>query len=181
MALDFHKFQADVKSAAKRTFLRFQQREGIEKIEGYALYTDSSVMTLCSAVNTDYHLKSMIDSDPDKEPDDDVYYRWSTADWCFEAEDRRELDAISLTLAREARLVVDSEEFEAFRENVYEACVGALESLVNEGFFQSPGKDPAIAFAVSDTDLGEKEVEWIERLNSPSASKEFELWFESNA
>ncbi|AWI27357.1 DUF4303 domain-containing protein [Streptomyces tirandamycinicus] len=69
-------------------------------------------------------------------------------------------------------------ERERRREAVYEACVTALESLVEEGVFGTARIRVAV-FAVSDVEDPVREVEWIRRLNLPSRSRD--VWADAVA
>ncbi|MEV4920651.1 DUF4303 domain-containing protein [Streptomyces tirandamycinicus] len=62
-------------------------------------------------------------------------------------------------------------ERERRRAAVYEACVTALESLVEEGVFGTAGIR-VVVFAISDVEDPVREVEWIRRLNPPSRSRD---------
>ncbi|WP_309144063.1 DUF4303 domain-containing protein [Streptomyces sp. PKU-MA01144] len=133
---------------------------------GYALYSDADAMTVCLSANTRAHLASMRTTDPD----DAEYYVWTPAEWALEGISHEHFDALCRKSAASSA-TGGATERERRREAVYEACVTALESLVEEGVFGTAGIR-VVVFAVSDVADPVREVEWIRRLNPPSRSRD---------
>jgi hypothetical protein len=61
---------------------------------------------------------------------------------------------------------------DAFRNQVYGACVAVLESLEREGFFGGPDRDEVVVFAVSDDEDPARDRRWIHRLNPPRLARQ---------
>ena len=169
MSIDFLEIEKRIEQALQKVFARFQEKLAEEIIVGYALYTDASVMSISSAVNTKSHLLSLVREDPE----DAEYYRWSPAEWAYEAEDDSELDEISSIIRKESNNIQDFDEFNGFRWQICEVCVKALESLVRKKFFRVGEEVSVIVFTMSDTDIPDREIEWINRLNDTDLSSRF--------
>lgn len=159
----------EVERAARAAFLGLLDARPAADYCGYALYSDAGAMTVCCAVNTVSNLAQLRAESP-AEAD---YYEWTPAEWAMEGVAAEQFASICRRL-HAARPDDDGAEFTRFRDTVYEACVGALESLAAAGTF-GPGTDHVVVFAVSDPDDEDpaREAEWIRRLNPPDQADRF--------
>lgn len=173
MDFDFSLLIQEIKTAAMQAFAEMYERCREEQVIAFALYSDEGAMTVCPAVNTDTHLDGMITG----EAEDALYFKYEPAEWKFEGQGAEEaFGAIcsklrSFVLTKDPSASHEDGRFEAFREELYETCIGALEELVRSGFFaRLAGRDIIVLFAVSDY---EYETEWymrmIRRLNADDA------------
>jgi hypothetical protein len=171
--LSFAALQKRIEDAARNAFQEVARNHPAERLCAYALYSDSSAMTVCPSVNSLSHLVKVQATDPS----DPYYYKWSPAEWAFEFEGAAEnFNDISAALRIESSRLADNA-FASFRDGLFECCVSALERLVSEGYFHRDS-DTVIRFAVSDFSDPPTELGWIQRLNSRALAEEFERWLQ---
>jgi len=177
--MNFTKLKDKIEEAAKQAFLEMFEKHGKEEIYAFALYSDGGAWTVCPSTNTMEHLA--------ERDDDDIIYKYGTAEWKYEMEGADELfDEISDMCRNEVmNMEKDREiykrEFGKFQSQLYETCIEVLEKLKSENFFkQIVGKDVFLCFAVSDNDIDmEKERDMITRLNDNEYGKEYLSWMET--
>ena len=175
MSLDFLTLQKKVEIAARKAFSEVREKHSGDEICGYALYSDASAMSVSPAANSKSHLEDLSEEDPD----DADYYRWSTGEWAYEFEGADYFKEASEMLQNESKSQANQSDFENFKLQAYEACVRALETLKEEGFFAKDKEDIVILFTLSDAEIPTKEIEWVERLNSQALSDKFKQWIAS--
>ncbi|MEU6015211.1 DUF4303 domain-containing protein [Streptomyces sp. NPDC047515] len=163
--LELGSLRAEVLRAARAAFKSIVGTQAEEDYCGFALYSDADAVTVCCSVNTRAHLARAQAEDPDNSE----YYLWSPAEWALEGIGHEHFAALC------RRLFADGEEYVQRREAVYEACVTALESLVDDGVFGT-GTEHVVVFAVSDFEDPVREAEWIRRLNPPGQAGQFARW-----
>ncbi|WP_152392799.1 DUF4303 domain-containing protein [Paenibacillus guangzhouensis] len=181
MDFDFSILRQEIKTAAMQAFAEMNERCSEEQVIAFALYSDEGAMTVCPAVNTDIHLDRMVTGNAE----DALYFKYEPAEWKFEGQGAEEAFGSICSQLRSFVLMNgrssshEDGNFEAFREELYETCIGVLEELVCSGFFaRYAGRDIIVLFAVSDY---EYEPEWymrmIQRLNADDAvRKECEVY-----
>jgi hypothetical protein len=169
--------RVEVERAARAAFAGLLDARPATDYCGYALYSDAGAMTVCCAANTVAHLAQL----RAKYPAEAEYYEWTPAEWAMEGVAAEQFASICRRLYA-AGPDDDGTEFTTFRDTVYDACVGALESLVAAGTF-GPDADHVVVFAVSDPDDENpaREAEWIRRLNPPDQADRFARWLEHGA
>ncbi|MFJ3221010.1 DUF4303 domain-containing protein [Kitasatospora sp. NPDC086801] len=167
--------RAEVERAARAAFAGLLDARPAADYCGFALYSDAGAMTVCCAANTVSHLARLRAEDPAEA----AYYEWTPAEWAMEGVAAERFASICRRLYA-AGPDDDGAEFTRFRDTVYDACVGALESLVAAGTF-GPGTDHVVVFAVSDPDDEDhaRQTEWIRRLNPPGQADRFARWLET--
>jgi len=164
--------QEAIKRAAEAAFQSVRLAHPEDRFCGYALYSDADGSTVCPSVNTVAHFERIVQSGPA----DSEYYRWSPAEWRYEFEGAEHFSTVFASLAELAKNTDDT--FRPKLKNmVYEACVGALEQMKAEGFFNDLDQSGVLVFAVSDTFL-EREGHWMDRLNSVDSAMQFHRWHE---
>ena len=77
--IDFDALRRDIRTAAEATFADLQARYPGE-VCGYALYSDSSGITVCCAANT----RDQLAAAQARYPDAAEMCRWSPAEWGYE-------------------------------------------------------------------------------------------------
>jgi hypothetical protein len=172
---DFDALRRDIRVAAEETFADLRSRHPGE-ICGYALYSDSDGITVCCAANTRQHLAAA----RAEYPDDAEMCRWSPAEWGYEGIAGSVFAPLSKRLYTDWSAGLDQVDFDAdaFRNQVYEACVTTLESLVHEGFFGGSDRDDVVVmFVVSDDEHPARGRRWIHRLNPPHLARSYDQLF----
>jgi|SRR5690554_274127 len=172
--MDLSRLQSDIEVACEKCFSELRRKYSDEEICGYAIYSDSGAMSVSPAINTRSNLDEMCSEDPD----DCIYYKWSPGEWSHESEGAELFEEISKFLRSHSSETKDGVDFDEYRSGVYEACVGALESLLKKGFFDED-ENAVIVFTVPDSDEPASETKWIERLNSHDLAQEFSYWVRS--
>jgi len=168
--MDYELLQKSIKNAARLAFDSLREKYPNQVFCGYALYSDNDAITVCPAVNSEENLNQMVLNDPT----DRVYYQWSVGEWDHESEGVEFFMEISKHLYQQRLFMENSEELMCFRNLVYEACVSALESMKDEGYFRSES-DCVLVFSITDSSH-DNECEWIDRLNKPRVSLDFKNW-----
>lgn len=171
---DFAQLQADLESASRLALLQIAKAHPEETLCSFALYSDCGAMTACIASNTRSHQQRH----QAENPDDQAYYKFSPAEWRFEGQGAdQEIGQICTRLRERALDMDDDPGFGAFRDQLYQTCVQALENLRNQGVFSGFGEDFLLVFAVSDDDPDPAvELATLSRLNSPATVEEYKAW-----
>lgn len=166
--IDFDALRRDIRAAAEETFADLRARYPGD-VCGYALYSDSDGITVCCAANTREHLAAALAEYPDAAE----MCRWSPAEWGYEGIGGSVFARLSKRLYTHWYAGIDDPGFDAdaFRNQVYEACVATLESLAHEGFFGGTDREDVVVFAVSDDEHPERDRRWIHRLNPPHVAR----------
>jgi hypothetical protein len=177
--LDFNALRNQVIAAAKQAFSEIAAAHPKEKLCAFALYTDDGAMTLCPSTCT----RSFLDAKAAEDPDDYLYYKYSTSEWPFEmAGAEQEFNAISKTVSDGVSSTGRNKAaFVKFRASLIEMCITSLEELRRE-FFKEQGEDFILLVAISDLgglDTPKQEKRMVARLNSPAISREFSRWLDS--
>lgn len=177
MEFDFPFLKQEIKTAAMQAFAEMHETCREDRVIAFALYSDEGAMTLCPAVNTEAHLDGMVTGDAEHA----LYFKYEPAEWKFEGQGA---EAAFGAICEKLRSFVLMEEpsashgdgrFTAFRKELYETCIEALEELVFSGFFaRAAGRDIIVLFAVSDYEYEtDSYMRMIRRLNTDDAvSKE---------
>lgn len=174
---DFDALHRDVVDAAKTAFLEVTQKHPEEDFCAFALYTDDGAMTVCPAMNTTQFLEEMQEDDPDEW----LSYKFGTAEWPFEGVGAdKQFNAICDRVRAEVfRLEDDAAAFKAFKRDLIETCVQALETL-RKDFFADQGEDFLLLFAISDGEESKKtQRERVARLNGKAVVREFKGWLDT--
>lgn len=172
--MDFNKLREEIENTSEQCFAALREKYSKDNICSYALYSDAGAMSISPAINTKNNLIEMCKDDPE----DCVYYKWTPAEWDHEFEGAKYFEDISQKLQEESKKLDTLEEFTAFRNHVYKACLESLKNLVENGFF-SKEADYIIVFTISDAEDFESEIKWVEQLNNEKNVKEFSNWVKS--
>lgn len=159
-----------IKVAAKNCFTELREKHSEDSFCAFALYSDEGAMTVCPSANT----KEYLEQKSEEDPDDALYYKWSTAEWKYEYTGNEWFSEVQKELEDFHKKSHTDEQFTEFQSILYESCVAALEDLKKEGFF----KEGILVFSVTDYLDDDSEVSWIKRLNSKEEATEFKDWIE---
>lgn len=174
--MNFEILKHQIEAATKKAFLEMFEKHGVDKIYGFALYSDEGAMTVCPSTNTLKHLTTVDQEDLD-------YYKYEPAEWKYEMQGAdNEFNEISKQLREELDKNDDDDDwFSDFQNQLYAICIEVLEKLKNENFFQKIiGKDIFLNFTVSDYEFEKSEVkEIISRLNDNEYKTEYLEWLET--
>ncbi|GAB7532416.1 hypothetical protein PS3A_48310 [Pseudomonas sp. 3A(2025)] len=129
--------ESQVYALSKKAFSDFLDDHPDESFYAFALYTDSSAMTLCQAANSLEKLTEKLDSEEEEDKTDEAvaYFKWTSSEWAYEALEGDAFAEINHAL----RTDEERDEFDTFMQALIRCMTGALGSLVNEGFFKRPG------------------------------------------
>ena len=110
--------------AATRNLL--SRYEG-EHIYALALFTSDDDANVSMAANTEEgyraHLAAEAEDEPNS-PEDEIYYRWATAEWIVEGWDRAAFARVNARLAQQ-----DKADFDRYLDNLIEAMTTALAAV----------------------------------------------------
>lgn len=159
--------------AARNAFDDLKKNRAGENFYAYALYTDSSAMTIVSAANSLEALENIVASDGDRSPESISYYKWSTSEWAYEAWKREEFRGISTALRESSDRDSD---FAGFKRTVFNSMIEAMRKLSEDGFFGTEEERNSVTIFITSTDDDESqniENESAKILNSEPVFKLF--------
>lgn len=171
--MDEKKLIQDIVIATKSAFNRLIQNHIEEHFYVFILYTDEDCITVLPAANSIETLnKKILDL---KLSDDEIAeFKWSSAEWGYEAVYDEEFIPICNYLKNESLKLTDSDEFKKFKKKVLLCMEEALKSIDNEGFFDERRKDLVLYISSSnDEESYELENESAKNLNSQEKYLEF--------
>lgn len=152
--MDWVSLETQIVELSREVFSELRTAQEKEEFYAYALYTDSSAMTIVPSANSIQALNNNILQEDESERSEDVvaYYKWSSSEWAYEAFKGDKFSEINKNI-REDR---DRSDFPEFKKKVIGVMTSALASLVREGFFeQGDEKSPVVFVTVSDDDEAE--------------------------
>jgi hypothetical protein len=178
-AFDFVSFGRQVEAAARSAFEELASLHPEGTLCAFALYSDDGGMTVCPSTNTRPHLERRLA----RFPDEADFYTFSPPEWSLEAKGAA---PAFKDLCRQLRhhvrhLDEESDDFAAFKRDLAECCIAALERLRREEFFVRAAKGPVLlAFQASPGDADpEVEGRMISRLNEASIVERHRAWTET--
>ena len=141
-------FQRELAHAARASFDDLRSARPGEHFYAYALYTDSSAITIMPAANSVEGLmqvrKEMDIPDDEEAPE----FKWSVSEWKYEGWKAGNFNGISSKLRSE----LEHADFPSFAEKVHADMVAALKLLESEGFFGTGAQRNQIVLFVSISD-----------------------------
>ena len=187
MSLDQQNLSAVIRDAARQAFGDLRRAHPEETFYAFALYTDDGWMTIVPSANSEEGFQRAISSEPDQTSHH--AYRWSTAEWAYEAAGNEHFDAANELLnASSADEEPDdsdeTEEVRLYREQgdaLIASMVEGLRLLDAEGFFGTGEERGRVTLFVSISDSDEaEEVETISarQLNPPNVAAAFAKRYE---
>jgi len=163
MKFDFKDFQKILNKEIIRIYLELEK---IEKIDYFAIYTDTGAMSLVVSANTKNYLKELIKN----EPDESCYYTWVADEWKYNYIESETLDKLSSLLA-EYVLEESTRNFDEYFQNLIKVCMKSLKSLRLKN--NATSEDLILLFTVSDYDSSNKKLEWIKELNNSATVNKY--------
>lgn len=169
---NFSEFQQALARAARASFEDLRAARPDEHFYAYALYTDSSAMTVMPAANSLEALaevrKEMEIEDGDRAPE----FKWSTGEWRYEAWKAEYFAGLSAKL----RAQRDSEGLALRAKAIHRDMTAALHLLDQEGFFGvGEARNEVVLFVSISDDDGAMRLENDSALilNPPIVGQEF--------
>lgn len=176
---DFQSFQQSIMAATRTAFMEISAKNVNDPIQAFALYTDDDAITVCPSSAP----RSYFERLTTEEADDTAYYRFSPAEWPFEAQGANSaFNALSSELwTHQSRLWAQQEaasedNLNSFKQQLLHCCETSLQALRAEGLF---GNDPnfLLVIAISDDDEPASAcVPRMARLNAPNIANAFAAW-----
>lgn len=165
---DFDLVEQEIREGARQAFTAVRAAHPGETINGFALVSDESAMTLGAVTTSEEALCAGGGKDD---------LRFNPDEWPY-MEGGEYLDiAYRLILPRQQELPLEIP-FAEFQAGVFEAAIGAMEELDREGLFGAgPVREQLLLlFHVTDAESIEGAAE---RLNTPSMYARYREWWES--
>lgn len=178
--MDWNDLESKIYTLSKKAFSNFLDVYSHESFYAFALYTDSSAMTVCLAANSLEKLGEKLDKEEEADKTDDVvsYFKWTSSEWAYEA---FEGDAFA-DLNHALRSDNERDEFDTFRQRLIQSMINALGSLAKEDFFKKEYRagDLIVFVTITDDDAAESiENESARLLNTENRAETFLKRFES--
>jgi len=168
---DFVALEAQIVAASRKAFSDMKRLSPKDPVCSFALYSDDGAMTVCPAFDTAGKLAARLAEHPD-----DLSYKYAPAEWAFESKGAdREFNEICSVVGDHVMALEKG--FAAFRKQLFETCLLALDRLRDAGQFAS--KPPLLVmFDVSDSDISKAtHIAWMKRLNGTAPHvAEFVAW-----
>ncbi|MER2299426.1 DUF4303 domain-containing protein [Pseudomonas promysalinigenes] len=151
--MDWKEFEVEILNSVKRAIQDLLEEQPSEHFYAFALYTDSSAMTVALAANSIEALELKLQEEDEEERDEcRPYYQWATSEWKYEG---WRSDFFRKASA-ELRESVFRNDIEAFRKNLYSAMTSVLGELRRSDFFHGfVLKNPTLFVSVTDDDTAE--------------------------
>jgi len=170
--MDWKNFEVEVSSIVKQAIKDLHDARPSEHFYTFALYTDTSAMTVAMAANSLEVLELKLQDEDEEDRDESrSYYQWATSEWEYEAWRGDLFKGIS----KELREASGRDEIAAFRENLYLSMTNVLKELGKERFFDPfVVQNPTLFVTVTDDDTAEVvENNSAKVLSTPAAYAEF--------
>lgn len=161
-----------IAQATASVFSALKSEHPNEHFYAFALYTDSSAMSVLAAGNSEQALEDILKNADDRSPESDAYYRWASSEWAYEAFHGAEFKGVSKTV----RESPDRSNFSKFKADVHAAMIEALRKVDADGVFGTGAdRENIIIFVtITDDDNAEQlENDSAKLLNSPAAYQRF--------
>ncbi len=159
---DFAALRTRIIDASVRALAEVRRQHPGDPVCAFALYSDEGAMTVCPAMDLASARAARLAGDPDDAAD----AAFSPAEWALESVGaERAFNAICDEVGD--HVSTHPEQFEAFRDALFETCLQALEVLRDRAVF-GRGADVLLQFAVSDAELRPRlELRRLTRLMGP--------------
>jgi hypothetical protein len=144
-----------VYEAVKYAFTELLGTHPKEHFYAFALYTDSSAMTICAAANSVQGLDEKLSQEEEEDRTEETikYYKWASSEWAYESWGREGFKEICMLL----RESPERADIEKFRSKIIDVMTAVLLRIKNEGFFKFSGspRNPVLFVTVTDDDGAE--------------------------
>lgn len=153
--MDWNNLESQVYTLSKKAFLNLLDDHSNEKFYAFALYTDSSAMTICLAANSLEKLNEKIDEEDDEDKTDEAisYFKWTSSEWAYEAFEGDALAEINRALREDK----ERSEFNNFAQRLINSMTNVLASLVSEDFFKRKSiiEEVVVFVTITDDDVAQ--------------------------
>ncbi|CAN5899393.1 hypothetical protein BH11MYX2_BH11MYX2_11220 [soil metagenome] len=172
---DFASLQTRIVAASTKGFADLARLSPKDPVCSFALYSDDGAMTVCPSFDTTAKLAERLASSAG-----DLSYKFCPPEWAYESKGAdREFNRICDDVGTFVMKIEELEvEFSAFRDQLFETCLSALDELR-----AAPRFPPAVLlmFDVSDSNISKaKQLARMKRLNPGSPHlAEFSRWAKS--
>lgn len=114
----------EIQAAALAAARNILSRHEGEHLYALALFTSDDGANVAMAANTEegyqIHLAAEAEDEPNS-PEDEIYYRWASAEWVVEGWDRAAFSRVNALLAQQEKA-----DFDSYFDNLIEAMTNAL-------------------------------------------------------
>ncbi|MBN3832225.1 DUF4303 domain-containing protein [Burkholderia sp. Ac-20344] len=174
---DFSDFQRDIADAARATFRALRALHPDEHFYAFALYTDSSAMTVVPAANTTEGLARIRAQQAVADNDPAPWFAWGFSEWAYASAEASPFNALCGKLADEVLSPQFAmSRFAEFSRQLHADMIEALRLLDREGLFGTGDERAAITLFVSISDDAAAEAlenESVKALNPPAVADAF--------
>jgi hypothetical protein len=175
--MNWNQLRNQIFDATRRAFTELLESHKSEHLYAFALYTDSSAMSVGPSANTveRYAEKVGRELEEDEKTERNLaYYKWSTSEWASEAACGEAFSLINKTLRQDS----ERPDISTFKKSLLKVMTQALAQLVSEGFFErastATGSACVVFVSITDDDDRENvENESSKTINSRPAHDQF--------
>ncbi len=160
MAIVFDQVRAMLKSAIRTSFDTLRAKYPKQTFYAFALY-DAEGTGPSPAANSLQKWRKRVENEGVAEDDERFLYRWSTAEWAYEAAECEPFQPVWEVLEAEK-----PDDHLAFRVESFGASIFALKELSEEGYFDLESGRVTVFFSLSD----DNDAVWLERESARRAN-----------
>ncbi|NHZ37917.1 DUF4303 domain-containing protein [Massilia rubra] len=163
--LDAALLAAEIRDGARNAFNAMRAAHPDHTMNGFALMSDESAMTIVPMANSEQALADDGGAD---------YIRFNPGEWSF-FEEGAYLDVAYRMILPYHRDIPNEVDIDALRHWVFGACAQALRMLAEEGLFGSPAERDAVMVQFQVTD-GDGDDDVIDELNTATVVQRYKAW-----
>ena len=165
--MDWEKLTADVVAATTAAFGSLMSERSGEHFYAFALYTDEFAETISPSANSVERFEAKVRDTGETDELQIACYRWSSAEWAYEAWYSDSFAGIYRDLERHRKSLPDSElALASYKKSVHECMISALERMDENGFFSNRREEITLFITSScDDEAFVMENESAKRLN----------------
>lgn len=142
-----------------------------EDIYAYALYTDSSAMSISFGANSVSNFNNRLATEDEVTSEDVAYFKWNTAEWEYESYAEEKFENINNQLSN-LSLTMNESEFQTFFEDLITIMTEALKIAKTNTTKET--KKSTFFITVTDDDIAEEiENKSATVINTPEVAKLF--------
>ncbi len=170
--MDWEKLTSDVVTAATAAFGSLISEKSDEHFYAFALYTDEDAGTIMPSANSIEQYEAILRDRGGQYP---AVYKWSTAEWAYEAWNAKLFAGIYRDLENHRKTLPESEEaYASYKNSVHECMIAALKRMDENGFFAKGRENITLFISSSDDDEAfDMENQSAKRLNPEQVYKPF--------
>ncbi len=150
--MNWNKLSEEIFVAARLSFSELISRHNEEHFYAFALYTDSDCYTVVPAANSLQKYDTKIAEDNVDDETELVAYKWSIAEWAYEACGSNYFKGICDLLSTASNKAGNDEQFLQFKMNVHTCMINALQRLEHNGLFGTMRSNFVLYISMSDDD-----------------------------